>query len=612
MHPDSRGVSNPAGWPGAATLVLPALLSIVLLSPLLSSPFLEDDYVAIATMEGRGPWMSRPLDLWRFSSGEPSEVENVVQRGGFPWWTSPQWRFAPWRPIASLLLAGDHWLFGRGVLGYRLHSSLWLALAVIAVGWLYRGVMSARTALAATALFVLSDVTIVTAGWISSRHFVVTCAFGCAALGLHVLGRRGEGGSAARLGATALLAVSLLVGEPTLQLLGYFAAFELFQSGESWSRRLRALAPSAAVVAAYLVIYRASARGIGWDGNYTDPLQTPGRYLFKLASVGPEYASALLLGPLFRGMKIPGWWLIPPAFAGVLWLCARWLTDQERRAARWLGLGSLLALLPAASGGRGERLLLVPSIGGWALAAFVLAAAWRALREGLAAPRRGQRGAVAVAAAGLLILHAAVAPAMWWRAIRHLDRLARVETDQVVEVEIARGVKDVFVIAPNLMAGPWAPAVRDTVRSDRSPSWWILAMGWGDFDVRRTGARTFELGGGLTDSCPFVRRFDRFPMKVGDRLRQAPLTFEVLSVSDGRPTRVAVALDRSLDDPSLTFLARQETRIAPFQMPAIGASLVLHTSAPARPPLAPADVRPAAGQPANAALPPRSYPSSAP
>ena len=63
------------------------------------------------------------------------------------------------------------------------------------------------------------------------------------------------------------------------------------------------------------------------------------------------------------------------------------------------------------------------------------------------------------------------------------------------------------------------------------------------------------------------RNADDYPMHVGERITTKALSIEVIEVEGGRPSRIRVRADRSLDDPSLCFATRRDGRLVRIRLP---------------------------------------------
>ncbi len=125
------------------------------------------------------------------------------------------------------------------------------------VGALYRRAAPRSLALLAFLIFCLDDGHALSVTFIAARNAVVSCVLVWLGLGAHlrwrIHGWRAGAGLAPLLGALGLAA-----GEMGLGALAYLVAWELCERRPGWRR---ALAPTALLVAGYLVVYRLTARG---------------------------------------------------------------------------------------------------------------------------------------------------------------------------------------------------------------------------------------------------------------------------------------------------------------------------------------------------------------
>lgn len=143
--------------------------------------------------------------------------------------------------------------------------------------------------------------------------------------------------------------------------------------------------------------------GVPSDVQHGAPPHPPCLLGDLLGGALPGALCSLPLAPLVAAA------LIVSALVLLLYLAARpAIPEAERRAVRWLLLGSLFAIIAAAGGLPGSRLLLLPSVGGAALIATILRHGLRGVAESRSgAVRRALRrlGWVAVA-----LVHVVIAP----------------------------------------------------------------------------------------------------------------------------------------------------------------------------------------------------------
>jgi hypothetical protein len=368
----------------------------------------------------------------------------------------------------------------------------------------------------------------------------------------------------------------MLSSENVLQVLGYVLAFELVGTSDPWPRRFRALAPLTVLSAGYVVVHRALGFGAAGRG-YVDPLADPGAFLQVVpARLADLVHEGVLAVRAFRPWTASPWQLevlpLPPAgrivLAAVLVAgLALALEAAARRTAggpalRWLGLGGLLALLPALPGQPGPRLLLVPSIG----IAVAIAAV---IRHGATRWSLGVLALALVLARGIaspVALHAQLG--VYERITDAIER--RWLPDGVVELPGESSARDLVVLTAPSTSVPrtFLPGLRVGGEGQRA---WYLSNNTVDFDHEwvRTGSNTFELATGaprgarpLFETLWIGCEADT-PASVRTRILR-------IEVQDRGIRRIRVKVDRDLDDPSLQFLAFREGALRPVRVPRVG------------------------------------------
>ena len=82
--------------------------------------FLYDDYMHQYMIRFAGdPPTGNLWNLYDFASANDPDLR---QRGFLPWWTSENFQIRYFRPITSLSLLADAWLYGRWAPGYHATS----------------------------------------------------------------------------------------------------------------------------------------------------------------------------------------------------------------------------------------------------------------------------------------------------------------------------------------------------------------------------------------------------------------------------------------------------------------------------------------------------------
>ncbi len=556
----------------ALALVVAALLSL----PALYKGFIIDDYVQLATLEGARPLSATRFNLWSFRSGTPEEARRLHAEGATFWWerVEPQGRMAFFRPLPSALLGLDHALFGRAPAAYHVHSIFWYLLLVASVGLLFRRAPGGAAGGLALLLFAVDESHWEVIAHLAARHIPVSAVFGILALLAHLRWRQ-EGWRPGRPLSVLALALALLSSEAALQAWTFLLAFELVATPRDLSRRLRALAPTALLVALYLGFYARGGYGAHEHG-YADLLAHPA----GLLALWPK--PLLFLAELLLGVPAPreGWegargsQLLGGAallFFAALLLGARRRTPGAPAGPGWLWLGGLLSLLPVLGGKVGGRLLLLPSVAAAAVLAQALLFGWSLARGSAAAPL-GARAFGAALTAGLLVLHLGLAP------------LARVERIRAADLDLheRRGLKlwhSAIARAEVDRSGPGAVVLLTTPKwlnvlglrclepfdPDRKV-WWDLSLPFSDVELTRNGPRSVAIRYAPTRRFRRPERARRFA--VGELIETRLARIRVVEVERGWPRRVEVEFSLPLDGGAIAFAAWRGERFVQVRLPA--------------------------------------------
>jgi hypothetical protein len=547
--------------------------------PALRSPPLLDDYMHVSMIEGTFCGRRGPFDLYDFVNEADRSV--LLERGLLPWWSHPRLTIRFFRPLASALRWTEQRAFGSKHLLFHLHSLAWWAAAVVAAFLLYRRVLTRRVALLATGILALAPCHVFPLGWLANREVLLSLTFGTVGLGAYVRWRT-DGRWLHAACASGLFAFALLAGEYALGFAGYVLAIELGQRGERPWRRALASLPFVAPTAAYLGVRAWLGYGTFGSAFYIDPLReplsflrvAPGRLLRLLAeewlTVG---TSAWSQGRRF--------WLLFALVGGGLALAvvplrrmSAALPDESRRTARWLLLGSLLALVPVLAVVASPRVLGISMLGVAAVVALLLEHAW----FGQAAePGRGRELTRTVAVA-LGFAHLVHSPVTSWIASRELLRGTVAFAESAAELGARlrdRGGTGVIVLRGFGSAefGPFALEPRGAAPG----RWRILSQG-NHVLVLRKDARTLELAAPLGETVfPTGRgnlyRNETRPFRVGAQVALGGMTVTVLEVTAKGPRRIRVTFDHDLDESPYLWVheARDGFRDATLPLTGFGA-----------------------------------------
>jgi len=259
--------------------------------------------------------------------------------------------------------------------------------------------------------------------------------------------------------------------------------------------------------------------------------------------------------------------------------------DEERRAALWLGLWTLVFLLPRAGAAPGDRLLFVSSIGACGLLALHLAA----LRE---SSRRKTLGWTPRLAGVVLLVAATLGSGAYLLAQSiGMARLANHLRTTALATEVGpttSGRVHVLVLqTDNQMQGFTLAATWHGAGGDPSVQFTLLQSGARPVRWTRLSETDFELE---SLGAPFLNSpFEGvYLAREPDPERDGPWSSDLFEIeappqTSGELRRLRFSCVRSLDDPVLRFVLPVEgvlTRVTP---PAVGESRELSAPVPALP-----------------------------
>lgn len=565
---------------GPKALRAALLLAVLLALPSLLVGFYSDDWVQIAFLRDLSVSKNEPWQLYRFLPDDPALVARLIREGGMPWWTDPELHYGFLRPLSSLLFALDHALFGLAPLGYHVHTALWGVAFVGAGALVYRRSLPPVTAGLALLLFCVDDVRSQATQWIAARHALVSAVPAFLGLAAHIAHRRGTF-RAGRFVAPLLFAVGLAGGESAVACLAYVFAYELFgpeARGTPGSARARALAPVTVVMALYVGIYRALGSGVSTNGQYYDPLHDPAGFLGAAAWRLPSLVGSYFLGsPTDLANVLPAAPFVVIGLVAVVLIVplaravAPELEPGERDALRWLLPGAFAGLLVSLGGFAGNRLLMVPSLGGAALMAVLL-------RHG--ARRLGATGArlrLRQALVGLLALVHGPLAALSFVGGGVFGAQVAAATDvvaQSMELPSARPARVFVLVCSDPMASMYGGTELAVTDPGRTSAFHILSMVKATHRITRVAERTLRIE---PLEAPFLRgsfeRVFRAPSRtfqVGDEVALKQGRVRVVGVREGEATAIELTLDEPLDGPDLAWLALRDGALRRVALPALG------------------------------------------
>lgn len=556
-------------------------LGLLLALPSLGVGLLNDDLLHRVMLENSDHELARSrFDLYDFTGRHAEWVRPGMDEGHLPWWTTDELSLIFFRPLSSLSLAADHALFGRAALPAHVHSLLWFALlAGFAVALLRRLVRPTAATLAAL-VYSLAGAHAMATSWLAARHTLIGAAFGMIALWAHVSWRQEGDGRRAWLAPSALV-LGVLSSETALGAVVFIALYELIARVDRGSTRALATLPSLTIASAHLVFYVLSGYGAHASGVYIAPFADP--LAFAMAAVERV---PVLLGDLYGAAPsllwasaepsrpfLIGYGLIVTILVVALLLRARErLRRREQRRMLWLGVSSVVCLIPMIGGVLGGRLLPLALLGSSALLGTAMVRTWVDPRA-TGRARLATRGLVVV----LALLHFGFSPLLRVSLAVELGRISgeheRLAAGARLEECPEEGHAYIVTGADPHLGYYAADALALYRPSERARFEHIrvLSMAPHDQSVRVLDDRSFELRTHVDERRAnlFERVFREPPLEPGHVARAGELRAEVLEISpDGLWTRVRFTVDDSLGD--VCFVRWDGERLVSARPPAPG------------------------------------------
>lgn len=558
-------------------------VALALCAPSVASGFALDDHVLRVLARddaGIAGLHADPWFLFSFTSGRPEDNRALMDEGVLlPWWSDEHHLNAFLRPLSSLDHRLDFALWPDAAWLMHVHSLLWFASLLLVVAHVFRTLASGPRALAvlAFALFALDGAHGMTVGWIANRNALIAAALALPAISAHhrfaTLGWR-----PGRLLGPACFALGLLAGETALTVFGYLLAHAVALDRRPLVQRALSLAPYVLVIGAWRAVFVALGLGSAGSGAYHDPGSDPLGYLQALLVHLPVLLSAEVALPL-----ADTWFWGPPevqalqlalsvagtlGFAAIAHVCLR--SDPEARF--WM-IGMVLSACAVAASVPGERLLLVPGVGGAAVLGKLL---W-ATRAAPGSPRWH-----APVFAAIVLVHFVASPLeLPVRALgtglvaAAIDRVDRdlPSTPELAEQSVIVLNAPFDVMVSYLQVGRQARGVP----RPRHLHWLATASSPLRIEVRDAHTLRVQPELGFLSSSPERHyRGDPRALPKGARVELSAFTAEVVSATaDGRPAVVDFRFREPLRSARYRFVRYADGRLSPWTVPEPGATLSL-------------------------------------
>lgn len=565
-----------------------ALLACIPLLPALGSGFQLDDHFQRLRLLGYG---DPAINLFVFYTGDPARNLAGMDAGWLPWWSAEHLRHASLRYLSVLTMQLDYLLWPNRPALMHLHSLAWLGGLVAAAAHFHRRILGAIwPAGLAALLYALDDAHALPAAYLANRNALVATFFGVLCLTCFARSRQ-EGWRTGALLSPLFLALALAAGEIALATAGYLFAYSLFLDRDSLGGRARALAPHAAVLLAWALVYELGGFGAEGSGFYTDPLRSPLQFARALL----ERAPVLLMGqwtPLPADLALvvrrgsaqaSQLRFVALGTVGVLVAVLAPLVRRDR-VARFLALGAALSLLPIAAVGPQNRLLFFVGLGSMGLLAQLLHAlvsraptvpsgfAWRL-------------PALAIAAA-LLMTHVLIAPPIAVASLRLQDRAnaALVRAVASVPADPSLREQDLILVNPPdyVYAVAAIPAIRTVEGLPNARHMRALAAGSSAMEVTRLDECSLRVRltrGLFPDDFSRYFRAAELRFAPSERIELSGFSVEIQSLdTSGDPNEIVYRFAVPLEDPALRWLRWDDGLYVSWRAPAVGETVSLPES----------------------------------
>lgn len=587
-------------WLGPGLIVL---AGIALHLPALQWGFFADDYghQVILRSAVEHPTL-RPWNLYDF--GEfPDRSGSMWALGGFPWWTSPDWKIRFFRPVSSVSLCLDHAVWGDWAVGYHLTG---LALFGVYLGLAYalftRMAANRGASLVALAIGAAHSSALFSVSWPANRNSLTAQVFVVASL-LAVVRRGGVTGVVrhwfAAWGLAALAALSKesgVVAFLLLALLGQWGPRRREQPGRATketeavdlavANRPVLAAVSLCLTGAFVIALAAGgfgARGLFYATPWLEP-ELFGTRVFVLLAAAPLNLMGVFSTDLF--LERPrALLMVAPLCLVLSGLVARrvWRVVVGHPFGAFLASWFVLAVLPQGGAPTSDRLLFEVNLPGSLLLGMFLQSILAWGQVGADERRyRVRAGRAATVAAWVIVALAIPGQALTKVALgRLMARVANGCREAVVTADVGApesGRREAFVLnAPNTLVllnvlSTWAIET-----GDRNVRFWPMQYGRRGLEWRRIDERTFELESRdepfLTGLLEGVFLTSKAPPAMGTRWVTALCGVEATKSDEQGLRAFRVTCPESLDSEHYRFLISQGNRWIRAMPPAVGSSL---------------------------------------
>ncbi len=354
------------------TLSRVLILSIVLVSPALISGFFSDDIYFLNRLSGNTIMPAKPeftlYGLFSITPGGEQVKNEMVNQGLLPWWTSNNFRFQMWRPLAELSHAIDFKLFGSFAFPMHIENIMWWCAILWLAYSIYSKLFRLNPTLASICFifYALDGSYAQTISWIASRNTLMAMFFSLASLLNFINGaHRSQLLSKYWIFASVLYAIGLSCSEFSIGILPFILLYPFMTPEHSLFKKAVSVIPFILFTLAWVYIYKTYHYGVSGSEHYLDPTSDPIKFMSSLLELLPTFVfkQFFVFQPQLLGAyTFLNWnWLLSILILGIIGYCTKEYLSSKLGI--YLTVAAIIAIIPISASTGGPRLIGFVSLG---------------------------------------------------------------------------------------------------------------------------------------------------------------------------------------------------------------------------------------------------------
>lgn len=292
-------------------------------------------------------------DTYHFFSAKQGTLQQQLDYGNMPWWSSRDATMVPFRPLAGF----THWLDfninGKSQSLVRWHSLVYFVFFGVAGFIFYRSLTEDRRVYWLAALLLAFDFSMsANYAWLAARNSYMTVGFGVLWLYCHNQWRSTDQRQWPFL-AVVFQLLAILSAEAGIAAFGYVVAYGLIMDKAGWRKGLISATPYVVVILLWRYYYNIHGFGSSGIGLYLDPGRDIVEFAKNFVVVFPVICltqissiDGLITG-LAIDLRLPAQLIAWGIFLAVLFLTRNFIL--RNKTAQYLLVGSVIAAIPHAS-----------------------------------------------------------------------------------------------------------------------------------------------------------------------------------------------------------------------------------------------------------------------